>query len=225
MSALSSATSTSGRLAALGGRLLGRGLQPAQRLRHVARRDALDQLRRRLPASPTACASPSGTRTTKRLPRPGSLSTWTLPPCSAASSATRARPMPEPSYVRERASTTRWKRSKSRAWSARGIPMPVSATASCAKSPLRGDRDVDPALEGELQRVRDEVEHDLGPHLAVDVDRSGQRRAVDGERQPGAVGPRSRTWRSARRCSGRGRPAPAAGPPGRSRAGRSRGAC
>ena len=43
--------------------------------------------------------------------------------------------MPVPSWARERASSTRWKRSKSRSWSLRAIPMPVSATTSRAQSP------------------------------------------------------------------------------------------
>ena len=77
------------------------------------------------------CSSPSGTRTVNAAARArASLSTSTEPPCSSASSATSARPMPVPSCVRERAPTTRWKRSNSRSWSAGAMPMPVSATVS-----------------------------------------------------------------------------------------------
>ena len=50
--------------------------------------------RPRRPAPRTAAA------TVNVLPVPGSLPTDTLPPCSAASSCTRARPMPVPSRVR-----------------------------------------------------------------------------------------------------------------------------
>ena len=42
-------------------------------------------------------------------------------------------------------------------------------------------------VERELQRVRQQVEDDLLPHVPVDVDRLGQRRAVDLELQPGAL--------------------------------------
>ena len=44
-----------------------------------------------------------------------------------------------------------------------------------------------PPLEGELQRVGEQVEDDLLPHVPVDVHRLAQRRAVDGERQARAV--------------------------------------
>ena len=46
-------------------------------------------------------------------------------------------------------------------------------------SPLAAQRDADRALERELERVREQVEDDLLPHLAIDVDRLRQRRALD----------------------------------------------
>ena len=46
-------------------------------------------------------------------------------------------------------------------------------------------RDFDPAVEGELECVRDEIEDDLLPHRRVDVDRLRERRAVDDQPQPG----------------------------------------
>ena len=48
-------------------------------------------------------------------------------------------------------------------------------------------RDRDLALERELERVREQVENDLLPHVAIDIDRLGQRRAVDDEAQAGAL--------------------------------------
>ena len=43
---------------------------------------------------------------------------------------------------------------------------------------LLAEPDVDGAVEGELQRVAQQVEDHLLPHLAVDVDRRAQRRTV-----------------------------------------------
>jgi hypothetical protein len=105
----------------------------------------------------------------------------------AASSATSARPMPVPSWLRERRAGTRWKRSNRRACSAGSIPMPVSATTSSARRRPSSSAHRDPTLERELQRVREEVQDDLRPHVAVDVDRLRQRRAVDLEREAGAL--------------------------------------
>ena len=47
-------------------------------------------------------------------------------------------------------------------------------------------RDLDFALEGELERVRQQIEDDLLPLRAIDADRLGKRRAVDDELHPGA---------------------------------------
>src|ERR1700747_943714 len=44
----------------------------------------------------------------------------------------------------------------------------------------------DLAFEGEFNRVREKVEHDLLPHVAIDVDKLLQRRAVDDQAQPRA---------------------------------------
>ena len=71
-------------------------------------------------------------RTVNVLPIPGVLATLTVPPWVAASSATSARPMPEPSWLRNAAPLTRWKRSNSRRCSSGGMPAPVSLTSSCA---------------------------------------------------------------------------------------------
>jgi hypothetical protein len=47
--------------------------------------------------------------------------------------------------------------------------------------------DANGAVEGELQRVAEQVQHDLLPHAPVEVDRLGQRRAVHLEGQAGPV--------------------------------------
>ncbi len=47
----------------------------------------------------------------------------------------------------------------------------------------RPDADLDLAHEGELKGVREQVEDDLLPHLGVNIDRLGQRRAADDQAQ------------------------------------------
>ena len=63
---------------------------------------------------------------------------------------------------------------------------------------VAAQRDRDPALERELEGVGEEVEDDLLPHLAVDVDRLRQRRAVDGEPQARALAGRAEARSPAR---------------------------
>ena len=48
-------------------------------------------------------------------------------------------------------------------------------------------RDGDLALERELQGVRQEIEDDLFPHLAIDVGRLVERRQIEPQRQAGAL--------------------------------------
>ena len=99
--------------------------------------------------------------------------------------ATRARPMPVPSCVRACACFTRWKRWNIRGRSAAGMPTPVSAICSSACVAAPAQRDANLALERELERVGQQVEDDLLPHVAIDVDRLRQRRAGHDEPQPG----------------------------------------
>ena len=61
----------------------------------------------------------------------------------------------------------------------------------------------DLALEGELERVGEQVEDDLLPHVAIDVDRLGQRRAVHHEPQAGLL---DRGAEHARELGGERRP-------------------
>ncbi len=62
--------------------------------------------------------------------------------------------------------------------------------------------DLDFALEGELEGVREQVEDDLLPHLAVHVDRLAERRAVHDEPQPGALDGRTEDAAEVRRERG-----------------------
>ena len=106
------------------------------------------------------CAWPRGIVTMKVLPRPGVLSTSTSPPWRRASSCTSARPMPEPSCVRARTFSIRWKRSKTRESSAGAIPMPVSLTTRATAGPRSTSSTVMPpsnvnlkALERRLRTI------------------------------------------------------------------------
>ena len=83
-----------------------------------------------------------------------------------------------------------------------GMPVPVSRTVSFDASPSVAQRHVDLTLEGELEGVGEQVEDDLLPHVAVDIDRLGQRRAVDDEPQPGPLDGRAE---DARQFGGQGR--------------------
>lgn len=96
--------------------------------------------------------------------------------------------MPDPSVERARVPAMRWNRSNSRGSSSAGIPAPGVGDGQLDRAVAvgaQGDRDV--AVQGELQRVGQQVEDDLLPGLPVDVDRPGQRRAVHRVVQPGAL--------------------------------------
>ena len=95
--------------------------------------------------------------------------------------------MPLPSLDRERALGMRWKRSNRRGISPAATPIPVSAIRRTAWPSSAPQRDADRAVEGELQRVAQQVEDDLLPHLPVDVDGLGQRRAIHLVGQPGPL--------------------------------------
>jgi hypothetical protein len=47
---------------------------------------------------------------------------------------------------------------------------------------IAAHRHFDPPLQSELERIGEEIEDDLLPHLSIDIDRLGDRRAVDVER-------------------------------------------
>ena len=67
-------------------------------------------------------------------------------------------------------------------------------------APACAQRDLDARPRSvNLNAFESEVEDDLLPHLAVDVDRLGERRAVDGEREPGPLdAPSGSRWRGRR---------------------------
>ena len=93
--------------------------------------------------------------------------------------------MPVPSWVRPRAPSTRWKRSNRRGSLVGGDAGPGVADGAAPPNRRRRERETAiVALEGELEGVGEEVEDDLLPHVAVDVDRLGQRRAVHDQLQP-----------------------------------------
>src|SRR6266478_9573434 len=62
-------------------------------------------------------------------PRPTSLSTQILPPCSSTNFFARVSPSPVPSCLRVSSLPTWRNSSKIAAWSSRAIPIPVSVTA------------------------------------------------------------------------------------------------
>ena len=78
--------------------------------------------------------------------------------------------------------------------------MPVSPTSSSTR-PRADGRSVTEIvpLERELEGVREQVEHDLLPHLRIDVDRLRQRRAGRRRAQPGALDRRPERAREVRR--------------------------
>ena len=114
---------------------------------------------------------PPGSCTVKSVPRPSRLATATSPPCSLTSSCTSARPMPVPSWVRERALRHPVEALEQRGRSASANADAGVADRSSTRSPRSAQRHADLALEGELEGVGEQVEDDLLPHVAVDVDR------------------------------------------------------
>ena len=181
MSALSSATSTAlARSPSSAGPASRHGSSSSHRTASVTKGSA-DRTR---PGSAAAgascsagrCAEPNGSRTVNVLPSPSRDAAEIVPPCSATSSRASASPMPEPSAERPRAPRTWWNRSNSSSRSAAGMPMPVSATSSTAVVAVAAQPDGDAAVEGELERVGQQVEDDLLPALPVDPHRLVQRR-------------------------------------------------
>ena len=133
------------------------------------------------------CALPNGTATRERA----ALARRAVDRDRAAVQARPARPRapgrcPVPSWVRERAPSTRWKRSNRCGSSAGSMPVPVSLTRQLGRAVgLARARTVIAALERELQRVREQVEHDLRPHARG---RRRPARAAAGSR-PSSVSP------------------------------------
>ena len=190
MSALSSATRMRGwRGPDRGGRrrlglrrVLGRR-QPAHRLLDVGLRRAGGV---RGPAVRLARAPRAGGRgragggPSNALPSAGRLSTAISPPCSRTRSLTSARPMPEPSWVRARAPVHAVEPlEEPRELVRRDAGAGVAHPEHDARRPRAQRARRTAPCERELQRVGEQVQHDLLPHVPVDVDRLRQRRAVD----------------------------------------------
>ena len=70
----------------------------------------------------------------------------------------------------------------------RGDAAPGVAHVEPRVVPVVAPRDDDLALQGELERVGDEVEHDLLPHVRVDVRRLAEGVALHPQREAGLVG-------------------------------------
>ena len=143
------------------------------------------------------CACPRGSVTVKALPAPGWLSTAHRRRRAGARAPGRARGRCRcPRACGPRALSTRWKRSKIAVDLARrdadaGVADHQVDRRRRRSAQLDGDR----ALEGELEGVRQQVEDDLLPHVAVDVDGLAGRRAAHVERQPApARWPSGRRW-------------------------------
>jgi hypothetical protein len=88
-----------------------------------------------------------------------------------------------PSIVRERASLTRWKRSKSRGSSLGWDPHAGVGHEQLRTVCLPAQRERDPAFEGVLKRVGKEVQDDLLPHIPVYEHGFGKRIALNAERE------------------------------------------
>ena len=78
------------------------------------------------------------------------------------------------------------------------MPTPVSRTRELDAVAARPQRDLDLAVERELEGVREKIQHDLLPHVAVDVDRLGERLAIDDELETGALDGRAEHARELR---------------------------
>ena len=210
MSALSSATRMRARRRRADSARASRGAarpvrrrQPAQRLLDVRRRA-------RSPSTPCAraaptrsagrCATPSGSETRERRAlRRARSSTRTVPPCSRDQLLHQRQPDAR-ALVRARArALDAVEALEQRGSSSAGMPMPVSRPCSSTSRRATPATRVIVPVERELERVREQVEDDLLPHVAVDVDRLGQRRAVDVERAARrARSPSGTRWRGRR---------------------------
>ena len=163
-----------------------RGRHRRRRVGQPAQRFFDERLRRRARSTASArgaatrsagrCAVPSGIATVNVGALPGMLAT-----CDGSAmerdqflhqreADAGAFVRPRPSRLR-RGGTARRRAASSSA----GMPAPVSFTSSRAWSRCPPQPHGDLALEGELERVRQQVEHDLLPHLAIDVDRLAAR--------------------------------------------------
>ena len=136
---------------------------------------------RRAPAADAPCRT--GCARVNVVPRPSSLATSIVPPCSLTSSWTSARPMPEPSCVRpSRAVDAMEALEQARQLVLGHADAGVRDSQHGAVAVARAGVSETPPSKRELERVREQVEDDLFPHVAIDVTRgSSSGVAVDGE--------------------------------------------
>ena len=131
-------------------------------------------------ARPAGARSRTGRETAKSVPRPGSLSTRT--------GRRAASPAPGPAPARCRCPRRCGPWHLRRGGSARTVAAARAPGCRCrcratvelgaARRAPRAVTAISPSKR-ELERVGEQVEDDLLPHVAVDVDRLGKRRAVD----------------------------------------------
>ena len=134
---------------------------------------------------------PHGRRTVNVLPLPGSLSTWILPRCCLTSSLTSDSPMPTAFLAAaldalntvETLEQVHLRLSRD---ADAGITDFEFDVLGCAREP-HANRAVQRVLEG----VRDQIEDDLFPHVAIDPDRSRQVLALHHELEACPVGGRA----------------------------------
>ena len=126
-------------------------------------------------------------RTVTVVPAPSVLSAVMVPPCRPTSSLTSARPIPLPSVERALGGLDPVESLEQPGhFGGRDADAGVG-DADDRVAALGGDPHRDRSVEGVLQRVGQQVEDDLLPHVAVEVDRLVQGRAVHHQPQPGAV--------------------------------------
>ena len=92
--------------------------------------------------------------------------------------------MPDPSKLRPRAPSTRWKRSNRFSDLGRRNADAGVAHRQPRRATEFAQRHADLALEGELERVGEQVENDLLPHVAIDIGGLTERRASTVRRSP-----------------------------------------
>ena len=126
----------------------------------------------------------AGSSTTNVAPPPLVWRTPTRPECAVTMAITMARPRPLPPEVRPREGSPRWNRWKTLSMSPAGMPGPASRISSRTPSPTRAPTGAGPTATSTgvprrrvLQRVGDEVGHDLAQPVLVAVDDRGSRAA------------------------------------------------
>ena len=114
------------------------------------------------------------------VPTPSWLSAVMVPPCKPTSSLTNAKPIPLPSVDRARAVLDAMETFEEPGHLRGRDSDPGVGDRDDRIGVLAADPDRDGALEGVLQRIGEQVEHHLLPHLTVQMHRLVEWRAVHG---------------------------------------------